>query len=80
MVLFHQKGLVLTVTVRVTKSFAKFVHLISLISLLHMDNFISNRVGLFFQKLSDHSLQLPKVEHFDKIEHGIFRFGLTFTK
>ena len=39
-----------------------------------------SRVRLFFQKLSDHSLQLPKVEHFDKIEHGIFRFGLTFTK
>ena len=38
------------------------------------------RLGLFFQKLSDHSLQLPKVEHFDKIEYDVFRFGLTFTK
>ena len=38
------------------------------------------RVGLFFQKLSDHSLQLPKVEHFDKIESHVLRIGLSFTK
>ena len=41
---------------------------------------LKNRVGLFFQKLSDHFLTLPKVEHFDKIENGVFRFGLTLTK
>ena len=34
---------------------------------LPKSNRMLSRVGLFFQKLSDHSLQLPNSEHFDEI-------------